>query len=169
METIEISEKLLTVLIAGGVSLVGGLISYFASDRTTKQTLASKERQFEQEIKIKFIEKLYELRLQCYPEAFANTGKIKRKKAPDFINSQEELREILNSLETWVEEEAGLFLSKDAIRAHRELREVLGKNPAFQNKYSKEQADKIWEARNEFRKWLRRDLRNIYSGDWLGY
>ncbi len=161
----EISEKILTALVAGGFSLALGSISFLVSYITTKKTLASKEKQFEQEIKLKFIEKLYELRLQCYPKAFSITNKIRREKAPNHIDSQEDLREILNSLETWVEEEAGLFLSNNSIRAYRELREMLGKNPALKNKYTKEQADKIWTARNEFRKWLRRDIGNIYSDD----
>ncbi|MEZ9782357.1 hypothetical protein AB4292_17365 [Vibrio cyclitrophicus] len=150
----EISEKLMTAIIAGGVSLFVALISFVTNVYQNKMA----EKKLKTEIKNKFTEKLYEKRIELYPKAFLIVSKIQKRKAPELIISKDLQANVLTELNLWAENEAGLFLSKDVIKSYYSLRKELGNNPGDGEKYTKIQADKIWKARTNFRSALRSDI-----------
>ena len=156
-----ISEAIITALIAGVVSIIVSLIGVFISLRQLKYS----ERKLRFEIRQKYMDKLYDKRMELYPKAFLISSKIKRRKLPQGINTQNEILEILKSLNAWAEEEAGLFMSANAVRSYWDLREVLGKNPGSGEHYHERQIEKIWDARVAFRSALRADIGVLHYAD----
>lgn len=154
------SDQLITAVIAGGVSLVVSLISYWAILKKIGHEKSSLER----EINVKWIEKVYEERFRLYPQAFAITGLIQLRASPEFIIPREQIDRLRKELNIWAGE-AGLFVSRDTARAYMELRTALSKRPGSGDKYSQEQAQKIWTLRNQFRRSLRNDVEHVYVGD----
>lgn len=156
-----LSEKLMVALIAGGISLVASLVGVVVSLRQVKVS----ERKIKEEIQHKYLHKLYDKRIELYPEAFKISSKIKKKKKPDGINPPQEIKMILSDLDFWAEGEAGLFLSPKTIRAYWDLRDALSKNPGGGENYQEQQINNIWQARVNFRSALRRDIGVMHYAD----
>lgn len=150
----EVTDKIIAAVIASCISLVIALITYKSAFKKLKEERLN----FEKELEHRYIDKLFEKRMQMYPSAFASAGKIYRLKAPEYITPNEKLRKIKYELKEWAEGEAGLFISKELIEAFNNLMDVLSKKPGNIDSYTLEQADKIWKARNDFRASLRKDL-----------
>jgi hypothetical protein len=157
----EISDIIIVALIAGSVSLVVSAIGSGA----TLFTNAANRRRLEREIRHKFVEKLYEIRLEVYPEAFEITQLILRRKTPMKINKRDELMAIRKRLLEWSNSKAALVLSRRSMRAFYALKNALNKQPGLKDEYTDEQVEKIWSARNQFRRCLRRDLGVLLDED----
>ncbi len=149
------TDKIIAAIIAGGVSLIGACISYFYNRRKLK----SEHDALLKGLKSKYSEKIHELRLELYGEAFDITDKINQRSAPDFINSHDELIDISNEISNWKRGKVSLVISGEVISIYHEFYDTLRKNPAGEN-YSEEQAKKIWNLRTRFRSTLRKDLWN---------
>ena len=115
-------------------------------------------KKLRKEIQTKFLEKLYEKRIELYPEAFRISNRIVRFKKPDLDKQQE----ILLELNKWAGD-AGLFLSTEVISAYYDLRKSLGNNPGNGEFYDDVQIEKSWAARTEFRAALRADIRTMHA------
>lgn len=155
----ELSEKIIVAIIAGSVSLTISAISIITNIIQNKQS----EKKLRAEIKNKYTNLLYEKRMSLYPSAFKITSKIKRLSTPLGIIPQEQQIKILKQINLWVENEAGLFLSKEVIDTYYILRKHLGKNPGNGTNYTQTQIDNLWLARNSFRSALRNDISNLHK------
>ena len=155
----EYSDKIIIALISAGVSILISIIGIATSIYQSRNS----QIKFEQEIKNKYINILYEKRIELYPFAFKLSSKIKKIQLYGGIIPQEQQIKILRKLNIWVEDEAGLFLSKDVIDAYYDLRKSLGNNPGNGDSYTSIQIEKIWDARNTFRVALRNDIRNLHK------
>jgi hypothetical protein len=98
-------------------------------------------------------------------EGYRILGRLRRVKKPQYLPPPETLKTIKDEINKWVDQEAGLFLSRDALQAYWEFRHALSKNPGNGDQYTEEQANKIWLARNNFRLQLRKDIGNLYTDD----
>ena len=113
----------------------------------------------ERQLEHQFTERLYNLRLQYYPEAFRITERLGKEV------SLQTTREIDVQLKDWKAAEVNLVISNKAQQEFYKLREMLKKNPEQGDKYSEQQVSKIWRARNRLRGELRRDLGLLFSED----
>jgi hypothetical protein len=157
----QVPDVIIVALIAGGVSLVVSAIGLGA----TLLTNAANRRRLEREIRHKFVEKLYELRLEVYPEAFEIRQLIQRRKMPLRINKRDELMAIRKRLLELSNGKAALVISRQSMRALYALKEALNKRPGLEDEYTDEQVQKIWSTRNQFRRTLRRDLGILLDED----
>ena len=156
----EISEKVMAAIIAAVVSLTVALVSYL----TNKRTLSQQREQSERELQRRFTQKLYDLRLESYPEAFKITDKLtgeflfKRRVAKD------QVLEVRSKLLDWNRSRAGFLLSQESIKAFYEIRNALAVQPEDGDRtYSKSQLERIWKAKNRFRTSLRADVNLLYQ------
>lgn len=147
------SPEVMSALIAGVVSILVSLVSYFSVLRQIKNNRIAIERQLERQL----TEKLYNLRIAKYPEAFTITAKLGKD------DSAQTLRNIQTSLSEWKSGEVGLILSQKAKKAYYELNETIKKKPEKDGKFSSDQLQKIWKLRNRFRGELRRDLGLLFD------
>lgn len=153
------NDKVVTTLIAGGVSSVGFVLTYFAAKRKSQQVLKLSDR----ELSNKYVEKLYELRIKHYGRAFEITDLLGKQ----FENSKTEVllhhESCLQSLRDWKKGEVNLVISEEALMAYYKILKALQELPDSGGEFSKKQLESIWECRNLFRKSLRQDLGLLHS------
>ncbi len=157
----ELNDKILTALIAGGVSLVVAIITYLS----TIGKIRSERRNLEKQIKTKFTERLYELRLKNYPIVFEITDKLGKKKAFDAEIISEKYKQIEKQLRDWKSGEVGLILSETSLEIYYELLKAFKAKMALGNKYNDEQLQRFYNIRTEFRNSLRQDIGLLYNLD----
>jgi hypothetical protein len=153
-----LSDTVITALIAGGISLLVSLITYF----TTKQQIITEREKLERQLERKFTERLYDLRLQHYVKAFQITEGLS-KVAPNKEGLASGYQEIREQLKDWRAGEVAFIMSDKALKTYYELQRVLKKNPEMGDKYSEAQIQKIWRARNRFRGVLRADVGLLFK------
>jgi hypothetical protein len=109
--------------------------------------------------------KLYDLRLEIYPEAISITDGLRKARmvAPEESLSEEYFKAIVSKLDEWHGAKAFLLLSRNAIDTLYSLRKVLREKPEMNGKYSKEQLERIWRAKNAFRSALRSDIQFLHK------
>ncbi|MBV6402512.1 MAG: hypothetical protein CNIPEHKO_02824 [Anaerolineales bacterium] len=149
------SNEVISALIAGVVSLIVSLLTFLL---TTKQMRLEREK-LERQLERQLTERLYNLRLASYPEAFRITEPLGKK------SGLADVRSISNRLRNWKAAEVSLVLSYRARQAFYDLQEVLKKNPETKSGFSDVQIQKIWHLRNRFRGELRRDLGLMFEED----
>jgi hypothetical protein len=150
-----------SALIAGGVSIVVSLISIIVAKAKIKSEFKILRLQHRQ----LFNEKLIDLRLDVYPEAFdatQNIGKISNYSANEILEITKAAR---TKLTEWASRKAGLLLSDKSLDAFYELKDALSKNPEKKNTYSHKQLENIWLARNKFRGSLRDDILLLHGDE----
>lgn len=140
----ELFTGVLSAVIAAIVSLIVALVSFV----TNKNTLKSEREKFERELQRSMTSKLYDLRLEIYPEAIAITDGLRRSR---MITQPEPLSEtyfknILTKLDEWHGTKAFLLLSRGAVNTLYTLRKVLREKPELEGQYSKEQLVKNLES-----------------------
>ncbi|NMH64311.1 hypothetical protein [Shewanella salipaludis] len=153
------SETVMVSLIAGSVSLIVALFGILATQIQYRNAL----RKIKIDLENKYTERLYEERINIYPEGFRIASRIRKLRKPELITPKHVQEEILKELNIWSEGSAGLYLSNNAIDAYFKLREALAKNPGNGEFYTEIQADNLWKARSEFRKALREDIGNLHK------
>jgi hypothetical protein len=148
-------------IIAAIVSLLGVVINYFVSQAKIKAEFGSLRLQQQHD----FTEKLYEMRLEAYPEVFDITQDIGKRGERSGEDVARSIHHALESLIEWQRKRAGLILSEKSLQAYYELRTALSKQPADRDGYTDEQLKRIWFARNAFRGSLRDDVGLLHSLD----
>jgi hypothetical protein len=159
--SMQLSDEVVSALIAGGVSLLVSLITYL----TTKRQMSLEREKLERQLKRQFTERLYDLRLQYYPEAFRITEGLHRSRTDAEEDLFSYFQSIREQLKRWKAGEASFILSDAALEAFYELQRVLKKNPEKGVVYSETQIDNIWRARNRLRGALRGDLGLLFRED----
>jgi hypothetical protein len=168
----QLADEVVAALIAAGVSIIASLVTYFTTkhqmslerENLAKQ-LALEREKLETQLKRQFTDRLYDLRLKCYPEAFQITeplsqvSKIAEEDLYDFYQSVKE------QLKAWKEKDASFLMSNDALKMFYEFWQALRKNPEKGNTYSEVQKENIWRARNRFRGALRSDVGLLFEED----
>jgi len=155
----DIPVPIISAIIAALVSVAAGFLTYIA----TKRSLEHQREMQEREMRRRFTERLYELRLEAYPRAFEITDKLRGGYlfGPDL--KEEQLAQLLEELHEWHRSKAAFVLSTDAIRAWYGMRGCLGLKPEQDGHYTEDQRKKIWDAKNNFRKTLRDDVDLLYE------
>ena len=148
----DLNDKIITVLIAGSVSLVASCITYLSA---LKKIKAEKEI-LKKELAAKFTEKIYDIRIQHYPLAFEITEILGKTKSLRTGNL--DIEAVLDNLTKWKAGAPSFIMSNASLEAYWDLKRVLNKNPQNGIIYSDKQMQNIWKARNEFRKSLRKDI-----------
>ncbi|UBF28491.1 hypothetical protein K9N68_11795 [Kovacikia minuta CCNUW1] len=151
---------ILSALIAAVVSLVVALISYISN----RNALKSQREKLDRELQRSMTTKLYDKRLEIYPEAIQITEGLRKSRmeiqGKDI--SEAYFREIVVKLDEWHNTKAFLLLSEDSVQAFYALRRVTREKPELEGKYSKEHLERIWHAKNAFRYALRSDIQLLY-------
>ncbi|MDR6513777.1 hypothetical protein [Chryseobacterium camelliae] len=140
-------------------SLITAIVSLSISLMTLYQFFNNKSFQEEQFVKSNnraFTSKLYDLRLEHYPNAFHILDELYKEKGgtinPTIAKS------CCENLIKWKTGIIHLIISNEARSSFFTLRDILMKNPAHQDRYSPEQVEKITFAIKDFRRQLRRDV-----------
>ena len=153
--------KIASALVAAAVSLIVSLGTIWG---TRYKAETEKERQ-ERELERKLTEKLYEKRIEAYPRAFGITqgllGSIKENEEL----KKEELIEIYKALSTWACNDASFILSRKSLNAYYGIRDALLVEPDKNGRYSLEQRENMWKAKNKLRASLRDDVHLLFLED----
>ena len=157
----ELFTAIFSAAIAAIVSLIVALISFIAN----KNTLKSEREKFERELQRSMTSKLYDLRLEMYPEAISITDGLRKSRMSAQAGnlSEEYFKAILSKLDEWHGTKAFLLLSQNAVDTFYTLRKILREKPETNGEYSKEQLEKIWRAKGAFRGALRSDIQFLYK------
>ncbi|NJM84849.1 MAG: hypothetical protein HC839_00705 [Leptolyngbyaceae cyanobacterium RM2_2_21] len=157
----ELLVGLLSAAIAAIISLVVAAISYL----TNKNALQAERDRFEQELQRNMTTKLYNARLEIYPEAIAITDGLRKSRMGSQAEtiSQEYFSNLLIKLDQWHSTKAFLLLSPSAVKTLYQLRKLLRQQPEADGKYTEEQLNKIWQAKGSFRSALRSDIQLLYK------
>lgn len=152
-------EKILIAVIASITSLTVSLITlgrYLITEkRLTQEFRKTRSRNS--------TEKLIDLRLEKYPEAFEITDKIVKVKGDQF--DRDKLLKVKKELLNWKTGITRMVISNESYTLLMELNKALSKEKAFEENYSQEQVDKIWKLRRQFRGSLRGDVGILHSED----
>lgn len=156
-----LNDAVLTAGIAAVVSLLGALISHSASRRA----LAAEREKLERQLQRGLTEKLYNLRLGCYPEAMHITEQLRKSRLRDQLGgvTSEYTAGVLQALDAWHSKSAAFLLSAGALESLYEVRRALRDAPAEENKYSEAQIQRMWQAKNRLRQSLRSDIILLYG------
>lgn len=146
------STELLTALIAAVTSLIVSAIGYFFQQKEMSKRL---DRMF--------TDRLYNMRLECYPPAFDITDRILRRSKPELVIPKQDLEKIRHDLINWKKGVVNIAISDDSLMAYRDLVNVLNMGYGFNDRYTDEQVEKIFDAKDKFRRNLRADLGYLYS------
>ena len=151
----------LSALIAALVSITVALISYFSN----RNELKLQREKLEREQQRSMTTKLYDKRLEVYPEAIHITDGLRKSKlsAQGQGLSEDYFRIILDKLDEWHSQKAFLLLSEQAIQSFYALRWVLREKPETTNGYPQEYLERIRKAKGKFRHALRLDIQLLYS------
>ncbi len=154
-------DKLLTGLIAAVVSLTVSGIAFLSAWFGLK----AKRRELERQLSGKYMEKLYELRLQEYPKAFGITKGLNTPPKGWKSFRREEILEKRNALIEWINGTSGLVASADVIKAVRPLISTLGAPYGNGTEYQKAQMEKMIALTIQLRRELRRDVQYLHFAD----
>ncbi|KAM3106370.1 hypothetical protein ACKFKH_18960 [Phormidesmis sp. 146-20] len=151
---------ILSAVIAAGVSVVIALISYIAN----RNALKLQNEKFERELQRSMTTKLYDKRLEIYPEAIQITDGLRRSKIAIQGKGvpEEYFKGIVAKLDEWHSTRAFLLLSENAVQAFYALRKVVREKPGVEGVYSEEHLEKMWKAKGAFRYALRADIQLLY-------
>lgn len=138
-------------LIAAITSLIVSAIGYFMQQNEMNKRLDRI-----------FTDRLYNMRLECYPPAFDVTDRILRRPKPEGIASNE-IEQIRYDLIGWKKGVVNIAISGKSLIAYRDLIGALSMGKGLTNRYTDEQIEKLFNCRNQFRKSLRADLGCLYN------
>lgn len=158
-----LNDKITTGIIAGGISIVGFCFTYL----TTKRKLRQEKIHFNRNLSNSYVEKLYELRIKHYGQAFEITDLVGKKIEKTLGELPYYHQEVLNEIRSWKSGEVNLVLSEKSLMAYYELIRHLQLSVDAENIYTNEMLDEMWEARTQFRLALRTDLGLLHSVDGL--
>jgi hypothetical protein len=158
-ENVTLTAGVIAALIAGIVSIIGGLLTYRSSLISAKNLYKSKER----ELSRKMTEKLVDLRLNTYPSAFQILGKLTDIEQNAHSITKDECLDIRKELMNWKNQKAIFLLSQSAFKSYYKLLEGLA--TPIENTLTKKELDAIQHAKNDLSRKLRADVNLIFEED----
>lgn len=153
------NDLVLAAAISAVISIFVAFMTYIsASNRIEAETQA-----LEKELQRKLTDRLYDLRIKHYPEAFIITDKLGKQKghAPEDLPAL--YKEIGSQLRKWKSGEPSFIMSEDALNRYYEVIEALKANLALGTKYNDQQLERIWQVRTAFRNQLREDVGLLFQ------
>ncbi|MEQ1546134.1 hypothetical protein [Methyloglobulus sp.] len=144
--------EIVTALIAALTSLIVSAVSYLIQ-----------QREIDKRLDRMFTDRLYNMRLECYPPAFDVTDQILRRPKPEGIVSEQNLEKIRYDLVDWKKGVVNIAISGKSLMAFRALISALSMGKGLKDRYTDEQIEKIFNCKNQFRKNLRADLGCLYN------
>jgi hypothetical protein len=148
--------------IAAAVALAGATLSYVGAQRALRTGL----EQWERDQRRRMTERLYERRLAAYPKALSLTEPLRGGNLRDFRGDTAQLqRQILSELETWRSTDAGFLLSGTSLDSLYALREALSTDPEGKDRFTDADIERLFDAKNVFRRALHSDIRLLFSED----
>ena len=148
------SDDIRAALIAAMVSLV-----------VTWLTVRAQRKELERSIQNQFTDKLYLLRIEHYPIAFNLTEEIQHRPDPQKIVDRKELQRINRELFSWKSGVTSLIISEHSLKCFYDLRDALEMGYGENQMFTKDQVNRIFSARDKFRKSLREDIGLLYKED----
>jgi hypothetical protein len=147
-----------SAIIASSISLLIALIVYVTSVYTVKKEGARLER----ELQRKFTEKLYDKRLDAYPEAFVITDQTSGENLFRAQVTCHDLLMVRSRLVQWYRDK-GFVMSDTSIMAFYDLRKALDTDMIEGSVPDQQKLKDIFAAKNHFRASLRQDVNLLYS------
>lgn len=154
-----------TTLIAGSVSLIVSVISALVSTSIARKSLRHETEKLERGLQRSKTDKLYELRLSCYPAAFKLTEPLLGTKLFTDNISTAEVKNVLKELNEWKANEATFVMSKASHESFYHIRWLLNKMAGEESPYGDDSISKLFEAKNSFRKSLQNDVGLLFEED----
>ena len=136
------------------VAVISAIVSFIVAKKTTKDEV--------RKVQSKFVEKLYEKRIELYPELWKISDRIygprkKYKTVEETVRRNQ--KECLTELRSWKRNSGGfMFFSNKSVKAFGELEERLLKYPERKDGYSDDQIRNLENARIIFCKALKEDM-----------
>lgn len=147
---IRIQAAIISAIIAISVAIVSLIIAY-------KREKAIVER-FEKEQSRDLALRIYDRRMDTYPEAFAITERLDRSKGLTLDDRLKMFKEARVKLAEWHGKGPALQMSAKSIKTYYLLVHSIGKQPTKSDHYSEIQLEKIRKCRSAFRLSLREDV-----------
>jgi hypothetical protein len=147
--------------VAGAVALLGALLSGWYNQRSLRENRSKLER----ELQRRFTERLIELRLRLYPQAFEITEPLAREALFRKTFGPQDAAGVHQHLTAWNRAEAPLVVSQDTLHSFRRLRDLLRTASLGPDPVPESMCKEIWTAKNAFRSCLRRDVQHLYEED----
>jgi hypothetical protein len=154
-----LNDKVVTTIIAGGISTIGFVLTYYAARRKTRQELEL----FDRKLSNNYVEKLYELRIKHYGKAFEITDLVGKKIDKTLGELPYCHQEVLKEIRAWKSGEVNLVISEEALLLFYTLIEHLQLSVDAEGIYTEVQLKELWNVRTNFRVALRSDLGLLHS------
>ncbi|GKS65324.1 hypothetical protein YTPLAS72_26280 [Nitrospira sp.] len=143
------TDEVVVATIAGVVALLVSLVSAWLTHLST-------ERKLRLEIIERRRDKLLDLRLEAYPQAFALTGQLRFAKGKE--SSRMELKNIAEELRAWWVGSAAAMLSGESVKSYYRLSRALQSAAIETTPVESTSLAAVFEANRLFRVALRADL-----------
>ena len=157
----QLQAGLLTAAISAVVSLTVTLITVLVG----RSSIRAEREKLERELQRTMTAKLYDLRLEVYPQAITITEALRR----SHMTAQGEnlgeayLGDVLSRLDDWHATRAGFIMSHHSLEQLYALRRVLREKPESDGRYTQEHIERIAVAKGHFRISLRQDIQLLYE------
>lgn len=155
------TDTIVSALVAGSVSIIISIISFFAVLKKTKD----ESRLFQEELQSKYTGILYEIRLETYPLAFEITDMLLKVTTDKDVDSVEIVKKVNRELRQWRNGLVNLIISEKSLQAYHNLINCFKTNPYYGNSYNDNQVERIKNLRSEFRNALRNDVHFLHRQD----
>jgi hypothetical protein len=150
-------DTITTAFISALVAIIGAIISFMTNRRAVRAEL----RKVEIELTRRLTEKLYDRRLDAYPLAFEITDNLRGEHLFTLEVTREYLEDTRQRLLDW-HKKNGILLSDETIETYKKLRRAIAKVTQTDVSLSDETLRPIWQAKNDFRTSMRKDLNLLY-------
>jgi hypothetical protein len=134
-----------------------------AQAKNLEQQIQLQRHLLERQLERKFTEKLYDLRLERYPEAFEITDDLRGEYLFENNIDPKVLASVRKRLQDWNKTKAAFLLSEKSLKAFYKLRKALLLSLSSGNTFSEENVKRIWECKNSFRTALKEDVDLLYA------
>ena len=160
--------EIIAALIAGFVSLVVSILSSLVTSSVARKRIHHETDRLEREIQRSKTDRLYELRLSCYPNAFRLTEPLLATKLFSAGIDKKTVQEVLNDLNEWKANEATFIMSKVSHKSFYHIRRTLMNMLEMDSPYTDEVIQQLFEAKNSFRKSLQTDVGLLFEEEPIG-
>ena len=157
----EFITGMLTAVISAVVSLTVTLITVFVS----RSNIRAEREKLERELQRSMTTRLYDVRLEVYPQAIEITEQIRRSRMFEQGDNltEEYFKDVLTRLDAWHATKAGFIISRRSLERLYALRKALREKPEANGRYSSEQIEGIFVAKGAFRASLWQDIQFLYE------
>lgn len=152
------SDELTAAVVSALISLAVALITYVSVVTKIQAETRTLERQLQRQL----TDRLYDLRLKHYPQAFVITERLGKQGAdPEKLPAL--YQQLGRELRDWKSGEPSFLMSEESLQRYYAILEALRANLALGSRYNEQQLERIWQTRTAFRDQLRRDVGLLFD------